>query len=299
MVRLILNIFKDSDRPVGFALASTLAAGLAVLTFIFAFVLHEAAPLLFNTDKLIPFLFTNDWRPLGSPPEFGILYAWVSTLLVTLISLGLAIPVGFCVGIFLSEVAPAFIRDMIQPCLDVLSGIPSVIYGFLGYVTIIPLLERKFEMAVGDCILAAGLVLAVMILPFLASVSFGAFRSVPDELRESSLSMGITRLYMVKNVIMPKALLGLFAAVILGFTRAIGETMAVLMLVGNSLIIPVSPLDRGQPLTALIATELGEAGVGSEKYFALFSAGAVLMLVVVFINAMIWKLKKRLVVRNA
>jgi phosphate transport system permease protein len=169
------------------------------------------------------------------------------------------------------------------------------VYGFFGYVTLIPWFERTFEMPTGESLLAAGLILAVMILPFIASTSAEALRAVPHDVKEAALALGVNRWYLTRRVLVRHAASGMFAAVALGLARAFGETLAVLMLAGNSLAVPGSLLDRGQPITALIITELGEAGVGSPKQHALFAAALVLMVVVVAINALIGSLKQRLV----
>lgn len=304
-----------SDRPVGTAAldaprgrlsdgmthavtALLLVVGVGTLIFMFVFVLHESFPVLTNRSGLPAFLFVDAWAPLSTPATYGIVHAWLSTLMMTAICLGLAVPAGFGIGLFISEVAPEAVRSVVQPCLDLLAGIPAVVYGFVGYVTILPLFEVSFDMATGESILAAAIILAIMVLPFVASLSAESFRTVPGEMREAVLANGVTRWYMIRRVIVPKAAPGMFAAATLAMARAVGETLAVLMLAGNSLAVPTSPLDRGQPLTALMATELGEAAVGSEKYHALFAAGAVLMAVVFAINAVTWILKRRLVKRH-
>jgi ABC-type phosphate transport system permease subunit len=149
-------------------------------------------------------------------------------------------------------------------------------------------------MATGESLLAAGLILAVMILPFVASTSAEALGAVPGDVKEAALALGVNRCWMTTRVLMRHAAPGMFAAVALGLGRALGETLAVLMLAGNSVALPASPLDRGQPITALIITELGEAGVGSPKQQALFAAALVLMVVIVAVNTLIGRLKRRM-----
>ena len=256
--------------------------------FISLFIVREAYPAFFSGHSLIAFFFTAPWAPFAEPPSFGIFHSWLSSLMITALCLVIAVPVGFGIGLFLSEIAPQWIQMTLRPALDLLAGIPSVVYGFFGYVTLLPLLENHFDMATGESILAAALILSVMVLPFVASTSAEAFRAVPAELREAALAQGVTRTHMIRRVIVVRSAPGMFAAAALGLARAIGETLAVLMLAGNSVAIPTSVLDRGQPLTALITTELGEAGVGSDKYHALFAAGFTLMVVIVLINAVIW-----------
>jgi phosphate ABC transporter permease protein PstC len=218
--------------------------------------------------------------------------------MVTAIALALAVPAALGVAVFAAEIAPPFIRNLLQPCLELLAGIPSVVYGFFGAVTLVPWFEAHFEMATGESILVAALILAVMVLPFVASTSAEALRSVPPALREAAYSLGVTRWHVTSRVVMRRALPGIFSAVALGLARAVGEALAVLILTGNSTAVPESALDRGQPITALILTELGEAGVGSEKYHALFAAGALLVVVTVVINLLIWSLKRRMLPRH-
>jgi phosphate ABC transporter permease protein PstC len=266
-----------------------------MLLLIAAFVAREAAPALSADRGIIGFLFTDPWAPLADPPQFGIRHAWVSTLLVTGGALVIAVPTGFAIGAFLSEIAPRAVAVIVQPSIDVLAGIPSVVYGFVAYVLLLPWLADAFELTTGESVLAASLVLAAMVLPFIASGAAEAFRAVPRELKEAAYAQGVTRFHVIRRVIAPHAASGLFAAVALGLARAIGETLAVLMIAGNSIAVPESLLDRAQPITALIATELGEAGVGSAKYYALFGAGLVLLVIVAAINIAVWSAKGRLV----
>jgi len=283
------------DRFTQLTLGLILLLSTAGLAFILVFILREAYPAMSGENSVLDYLFRTAWTPLARPPEFGIVHSWLSTLMLVAICIAMAAPVGFGIGLFISDIAPVIVRLVLQPCLDVLAGIPSVVYGFFGYVTLVPWFEVRYEMATGECILVAALILAVMVLPFVASVSAGAFQSVSANLREAALAQGVTRWYMIRRVVIPKAAPGMFAAVTLALTRAIGETMAVLMLTGNSVALPVSPLDRGQPLTALIATEFGEAGVGSEKYYALFASASVLVALVFAFNVLTWTLKRKLI----
>jgi phosphate ABC transporter permease protein PstC len=270
-----------------------LVAGIVPLLLALLMVAREAYPALASPKGLWGLLFTDPWEPLSQPARLGVRHAWLSTLAVTSIALALAVPLGFGIGVFIAEIAPAKTKKMLQPCLELLAGIPSVVYGFFGYVTLVTWFESTFEMATGESLLAAGLILAVMVLPFVASTSAEALGAVPAELKEAALSLGVNRSCVTFRVLIRHAALGLFAAVALGLARALGETLAVLMLAGNSLAVPGSLLDRGQPITALIITEIGEAGIGSPKQHALFAAALVLMAVIIVVNAMIGGLKRR------
>jgi phosphate transport system permease protein len=256
---------------------------------------REAYPALFEGSGLWGLLIADSWEPLSHPPKFGVRHAWISTLTITSVALAVAAPVGFGIGVFIAEIAPAAVRRLLQPCLESLAGIPSVVYGFFGYVTLVPWLERTFDMPTGESLLAAGLILAVMILPFIASTSAEALARVPHDVKEAALALGVNRWCLTRRILVRHAASGMFAAVALGLARAFGETLAVLMLAGNSLAVPGSLLDRGQPITALIITELGEAVVGSPKQHALVAAALVLMVVVVAINALIGWLKQRMI----
>lgn len=268
-----------------------------VLAAILVLVLHESLPALAGALRANGIL-VSDWAPLADPPRLGLWHAIVSTLMITVLALALAVPVGVGIGLFVAEIAPAWLRAVLRPCLELLAGIPSVVYGFFGYVTLVSWFERHGGMATGESLFAAGVILAVMVLPFVAGLSAESFAAVPRALREAAYSTGITRAHMIRRILVPVALPGLFAAVALGLARAVGETLAVLLLAGNSIAMPDSYLDRGQPLTALIATELPEAGVGSAKYHALYAAGLALMLLAVAVNLAVWQLKKR-VLRHA
>ena len=275
-----------------------LGSGVSFLLLMIVFVLRESSLGASFAIKLSDFLFYESWAPLSTPPSYGIFHAWLSTLAVTGLSLILAIPLGFGIGLFLSEVAPRWIQQLMQPALEILAGIPAVVYGFFGYITLVRNFETWFDMPAGECLLIAGLILAVMVLPFVASTATESFRSVSQDLREMAYGLGVTQLYVMRRVLFRKALPGLFSAVALGLARALGETLAVLMLAGNSVAVPHSLLDRGQPLTALLATELGETAVHSAKYQALFASGFILMIVVLGINILIWTLKHRLLERS-
>ena len=278
---------------IGWALClAGVSVGVAFLALTVAFVAREASGAWRGVGGLPGFLWRDAWSPLAQPPSLGVGHALRSTLLLTGASLAAAIPLGVGIGLFAAEVAPRSMRVVLQPALELLAGIPAVVYGFFGYVTVARGLERGLGMATGECLLAAATILAMMVLPFIASTSAEAFRAVPADVRDAAVGLGATRFHVIRRVVLRRALPGLFAAVGLGLARALSETLAVLMLSGNSVAPPSSLLDRGQPITALLATELGESAVGSPKYAALYGAGLLLLVVVLAINAGIWALRR-------
>ena len=248
-------------------LAGCAVLGLALVMgtalFILVFILHQALPAIASVSDIADLLFRDAWAPLATPPRFGIFHAFLSTLILAGICLVLAVPMGVGMGIFAAEVAPPKLGLLLQLGLEVLAGVPAVVFGFIGFVTIVPAIESLFALAAGETLLAAGLVLAVMVLPFVASMTAEALRNIPGSLRVAGRSLGVTDWYMISRVLLPHAASGIFAGITLGFARAVGETLAVAMLVGNVVAVPTGLLDRGQSLTALITTELGEAGAGS------------------------------------
>ena len=285
------------DRVVGGISFTLLVVGQIGLVLILIFMVRESWPAFRGTDAsdLMGFLFRESWSPLEDPPRLGLFHAWVSTLMISGLSLVIAVPLGFGIACFLSDVAPRPVQAILQPCLELLAGIPSVVYGFFGYVTVVKFCAWRFGLPTGESVLAAGVILAVMSLPFIAGTAAEAFRAVPHEQRESALALGVTRWHMIRRVVVPCALPGLFAAVALGLARSVGETLAVLILSGNSVAPPKGLLSRAQPITALIATELGEAEVHSLKYHRLFASGLLLLVVVMSLNLLIWALKRRLI----
>lgn len=280
------------DRAAALGTLCLLLAGETALLLILAFIAKEAAP-AWGGRSPADFLWHDPWAPLASPPKFGIFHAWVSTLALTLLALLVAVPLGLGIGVFTSEIAPPRLRLVLQPCLELLAGIPSVVYGFFGAVTLVKGFENWFVMPAGECLLVAGVVLGVMALPFVASTSAEALRALPAGLRETAAALGVTRWHAIRRILLPAAVPGLFAAVTLGLARAIGETLAVLMLAGNSVAPPHSLIDRGQPLTALVAMELGGTAARSEHYHALFAAGLMLFVVTALLHAGIWALRAR------
>ncbi len=231
-------------------------------------------------------LFSSSWHPLRG--DFGFFPFIMGTLSVTFVALIIAFPISLLTAIYLCEYAPRFVREWSKPIIDLLAGIPSVVFGVWGMLMIVPLVAKIAPLfgtySSGYCILSGGIVLAIMVFPTIIHVSLEVFSTIPFQLREASLSLGATQWQTVKHVVLRKGLQGIIAAGVLGLSRAFGETMAVLMVVGNLPIVPKSVFEAGYPLPALIANNYGEMMSVPLYDSALMLAALILLLVVLFFN---------------
>ncbi len=251
---------------------------------------------IFAGHSLAKLLFSSAWHPLKG--EFGFLPFIAGTAWVTAAAMLLAVPISVLAAVYLSEYAPARFLRLAAPVIDLLAGLPSVIFGVWGSLLIVPAVSRlaaAFGVASsGYSVLAGGVVLAVMILPTILSITLEVFGAVPRSLREASLSLGATKWETARHVVLRKAGGGIVAASVLGFSRAVGETIAVLMVVGNVAVVPRSLFDAGYPLPALIANNYGEMMSVPQYDTALMFASLLLMVVVFVFNAAARRLLVRL-----
>ncbi len=254
-----------------------------VLLGVLFILLRQGLPALVETP-IHEFLFGTKWYPVSEPPTFGIASFFVSTLWVAGISTLLAVPVGVGAAIYLAEVAPKKVADVVKLLVELLSGFPSVVMGFIGLVLLSPWVRELFNLNTGLTGLTAGIMLSMMSLPIIVSVSEDALRAVPDEFKQAAYGLGSTRWEVIWHVSVPSALSGISAAVMLGVGRAIGETMTVLMVAGGALAMPVSPVDPMTPMTAGIASGIGNAVQGGPQYQALFAIGLILFVMTLFVN---------------
>jgi phosphate transport system permease protein len=263
-------------------------AGWSAAFFVFAilfFICREAAPVLFEGVSMREFLGSAQWRPESViRPQFGILALLAGTLAVTGLSMIIAVPFGFGAAIFIAEFCRPGPREALKVLVELLAAIPSVVWGFVAYVVVNPLIVRFTEAAIGLNVLNGAVILALMSVPIIMSMGEDALRAVPDAHREAALALGASRWQVVYRVLLPGAKNGLLAAALLGVGRAIGETMAVLMATGHSVRIPRGVLDPVRTLTATIAAELGETVAGGTHYRALFLIGTLLMLISLVVN---------------
>jgi phosphate transport system permease protein len=226
----------------------------------------------------------SDWYPTAEPPDFGILPLIVASLSVTFVSSLMAIPLGVMTAIYLAEICSRRMRNILKPIVELLAALPSVVIGFFGMVIVAPFLQNYLDLDTGLNLFNASLMLAFMSIPTICTVSEDAIYSVPGELKEASLGLGATHWQTIAKVILPASLSGISTAVILGMSRAIGETMVVLMVAGGAALIPVSIFDPVRPMPASIAAEMAEAPFQSDHYYALFATGMVLFLVTLIFN---------------
>jgi phosphate ABC transporter permease protein PstC len=256
-------------------LALSSISSLALITI---FIFIEGVPLIASAG-LGNFIASSYWAPTKG--HFGILAMIISSVLVTLGAMVLGVPLGLSCAIVLAEFAPHRLKLVLKPTVELLAGIPSVVYGFLGVIWLVPLI-RNYLGGPGLSLLAAALILGIMILPTIISISIDALSAVPQLYREGSIALGATMWQTVRGVVLPAASSGIITAIILGMGRAIGETMAVIMVAGNALKIPVSILDPVRTLTSNIALELGYASGRHRE--ALFATGIVLFVIIMLLN---------------
>ena len=234
-------------------------------------------------DQNIPakdVLLGNEWFPTATPsPIFGILPLISGTLWVSFFAILIALPFGLAISIYLAEVANEKTRKFLKPIIELLNGIPSVVYGFFGLAVIVPFLQQTFNLPVGESGLAGSLVLAIMALPTIITVAEDAMRSCPRNMREASLALGATQWQTIYKVVIPFSISGITSGIVLGIGRAIGETMAVLMVTGNAAVMPHSILEPLRTIPATIAAELGEAPAGGAHYQSLFLLGVILFFI--------------------
>ena len=261
-------------------------ATLSILTTVSILVtlIYQASSFFFEVS-LWEFLTGTRWTPILKPRAYGVLPLVSGTLLVTLIAAAVALPIGLMTAIFLSEYAPDKIRRIIKPILEILAGIPTVVYGYFALTFVTPLLQGIFDNLIIFNALSAGLVMGVMIIPMVSSLSEDAMMSVPRSLREAAYALGATRYEVSLRVIVPAALSGIIAAFILALSRAIGETMLVTIAAGATPRMSFDPMESIQTMTAyIVQLSLGEAPVGSLEYNTIFAVGLLLFFITFVMN---------------
>ncbi|HOE13725.1 MAG TPA: phosphate ABC transporter permease subunit PstC [Candidatus Saccharicenans sp.] len=269
---------KPNDRLIRLSLLMVALTAITVLAVITIFIFEQGLPVMAKYG-LKNFLFGQDWYP--SEKSFGLLPMIVGSLLVTFGALLIGVPLGLASAIFLTEFSSRRLSRLLKPLIELLAGIPSVVYGFLGLMFLVPFIRENLG-GPGLSVLAASIILGIMILPTIISISIDSIRAVPDSYREGSIALGATKWQTVRMVVLPAARSGLVAGIILGMGRAIGETMAVIMVAGNAADLPASWLAPVRTLTSNIALEMAYAS--GEHRQALFATGVVLFVIIMILN---------------
>ncbi len=274
---------RNTERIIHSIFLITAFTSILVLFLIMMFLFIEGMP-IFKHVSVTDFIFGHEWYPTDEDPAFGIWPLIVGSGAVTFVSSLIAIPLGVMTAIYLAEIAPLKVRNIIKPAVEMLAALPSVVIGFFGMVVVAPFLQNTFDIAVGLNLFNASVMLAFMAVPTITSLSEDAIYSVPPELKEASLALGATHWQSIYKVIVPASLSGISTGVILGMARSIGETMVVLMVAGGAGLLPTSIFDPVRPMPASIAAEMGEAPFHSDHYYALFAIGMVLFLFTMAFN---------------
>ena len=271
----------DKGVHSGFLLIALFSITALFLIVVFLFI--EGIPILDHVS-IKEFVFGKYWYPTDDPADFGILSLILGSICVTLLSGIMAIPLGIMTAVYLAEIASPKVAEIVKPIVELMASMPSVVIGFFGMVVVAPFIQQLFNIPVGLNMFNASLMLAFMAIPTICSISEDAIFSVPAALKEASFALGATHFETIVKVIIPASLSGICTAVILGLSRAVGETMVVLMAAGGAAMIPGSIFDPVRPLPASIAAEMAEAPFGGEHYHALFAIGIVLFVFTFIFN---------------
>ncbi|MCL2389912.1 MAG: phosphate ABC transporter permease subunit PstC [Endomicrobia bacterium] len=253
------------------------------VTLIFGFLLKEGFA-FFKEYGVISFIAGKLWYPTSDPAQFGILSMIVGSLLVTAGACVIAVPIGIMAALYISEIAPKGVRDVLKSFIELMAAVPSVVIGFVGMVTLVPLVRTIFDLPTGLTAFSGSIMLAFMAMPTIVTISEDAIRSVPWSYKEGALALGATKWQTIRRIVLKAAMPGIIAAVMLGIGRVVGETMAVMMITGNAAHIPSSIFEPVRTMTATIAAEMGETVRGGMHYRALFAIGLVLFIITFIVN---------------
>ena len=264
------------------------------ITFSIVVMLVKESLVFFEQVPLWDFLTDTQWTPLFDDPHYGILPLIAGTVVSSAVALAVAIPLGTIIAIYLSEFAPFAVREVAKPFLELLGGVPTVVYGYFALLFVTPLLQKIFPELPGFSLLSAGLVMGIMIIPYISSLAEDAMRAVPMHLREGSYAMGATRFQSATRVVIPAAFSGIAASYILGISRAVGETMVVAIAAGMQPNFTWDPMEPAATITAyIVQVSLGDLPHGSIGYQTIFAAGLTLLLLTLTFNVLGHILRKR------
>ena len=284
--------WKTKEKVVENVLFIFALSSIIFLTGIVIVLFREGLP-IFGKVGILEFIFGPEWYPTYDPPGYGILPLIMGSFVVSVGAMILSVPFGVASAIFISYILPKNLKKVVKPVVELLAGVPSVVYGLFGMKILGPFIAKVFGLPTGLTGLTAAIMLGIMALPTIISIAEDAITSVPKSFRDASLALGATRWETIRNVIVPTASSGIVTGIILGMGRAIGETMTVLMVAGGAAIIPEMPslakplaplLDPLRPMTSTIAAEMGETAVGSPHYHSLFGIAIILFVITLFFN---------------
>ena len=271
------------------------AASITVLTTVgIVVILLYQSSLFFREVSIVEFLTDTQWTPLFTEKHFGILPLLAGTFLTSTIAMAVALPMGLIIAVFLSEYASSRVRSFVKPVLEILTAIPTVVYGYFALLFVTPLLKKVIPNISGFNALSPGIVMGIMILPIVSSLSEDALRAVPKSLREAAYALGADRFTTAVKVVIPSALSGIVAAFILGISRAIGETMIVTIAAGQRPVLTLNPLVPIETITAyIVQVSLGDVPTGTVEYHTIFAVGLALFVITLVFNVISYVLKKR------
>lgn len=296
--KVSLKLIRElREKLIEFVLFLAALSSVGTTVAILSILVYESLK-FFSKISLWEFLTDLQWSPLIADAQekfhYGILPLVSGTLVTTLVALLVAVPLGTIAAIYLSEFAKPLVREIVKPALELLAGVPTVVYGYFAFLFVTPLLQKIFPDLPGFNMLSAGLVIGIMIIPYVSSLSEDAMRAVPVHLREGSYAMGATRLQTALRVVLPAAISGISAAYILGISRAVGETMVVAIAAGGQPNLTLNPMEPAQTITAyIVAVCLGDLPYGSLEYQTIFAAGLTLTLITLILNIAGHFLRKR------
>lgn len=267
---------------------------LLIVISLFTCIIIESIP-FFKEVGIKGFILDKGWNPLKSEPSYSLLPMILATLYVSFLAVLIALPIGLGCSIFLSFYSRKSVSKVVLAWIDLLAGIPSVIFGFIGLVVLVKAFEKIFNMTSGECVLAAGILLSIMLLPYIISNCSESIEESKNKFGKVSLSLGVSKEYTIKKIIIPSIKTSIYSAIMMAFGRAMGETMAVMMVMGNSPIIP-RLFSRGETIPSLTALEMGTVQYGSIHSSGLYAANVVLifLLVIIFALANYFKIKDRM-----
>ena len=266
---------------------------LMILSFIILFITKESM-VFFKEVSIVKFVFGRSWNPLDSPDKLSIYPIILGTIYISVIGVLIALPLGIGNAVVLSCYIEGKTKKIIRGIIDILAGIPSVIYGFMGLLVVVKFFEVQFSFVSGESVLAGGIILSIMMLPFIISTCEESMEKIYTTYSANSNAIGVSKSYMIRKMILPNSKRSILASAVLALGRGMGETMAVMMVIGNAPIIP-RLLGKSQTIPSLIALEMGMAEIGSLHYHGLYAAGFILMIVLLMINVILHIIKEKLI----